>query len=633
MSFMYMYSIENDFPNAKVDSEALAYDIRTSDVTIALDYIFIKDEIECHIFMKAELAEEDHLRLDEVVGNHSGDPLAGVQQSSNVDLTQIVDSKMQALDIDDEGRMKVLSFVTPKEHELSGPQHIGTLSDEQLPDCVARCTDVTTLSGTLTQNMQDFAEGYYEKPEVDDLLLTKSPISHQHDLRYYKKVEVDAKIVTDHGELSGLSDDDHPQYFNTTRGDVRYFKQEDAVTISGTLQEQINNKSDVDHLHDDRYYTESEVDSALAGKSDATHTHKHSQLTDLDDDDHPQYLRTDGSRHVTGDFTIFGNLSVSGTEYVSNTETVEVQDNLMILNKGEAGSGVSKGIAGIEIDRGTSTNYRFVFDEVDGLFKVGISGSEEALTIVDQGSIVEGHIPYWKYHNAGLPHYELTTTDSIHINDIASKDFVNSTAVSLQQNIDGKADVSHTHSQSDITDLVHDATKIQHKPIDAPTPADDGKRIVYDATNNKFKLDHSGAGGGGVSFPFSYFYKVSSPEKVSTTQYASDKWYEKTKMVVNVPAGTYRIGWYYQWLCTSTSRSMVVNLVEDKVELKDYRFDGILYTEVEPKDYRCYYTDGGFRHIELEEGEHTFILRFRVNRSGGVVYMWNAELEFWRLEL
>jgi len=350
----------------------------------------------------------------------------------------------------------------------------------------------------------------------------------------------------------------------------------------------------------------------------------------LDDDDHPQYLLADGSRHVNGDLIIIGNLSVSGTEYITNTETIEVQDNIIVINKGEQANGVSKGIAGIEIDRGTELSYRFIFNESDNAFKAGVSGTEDTLALVQNAQIIEGHVPYWKHHEDALPHYELSIENSLHIDNIASKDFVNSTAVSLQQNIDGKANVTHTHTQSEITDLVHDAVKIQTKPIDKPTEEDDGKRIVYDATADKFKLESSGAGGGGVSFPFSYFYRVASPEKVSTTLYG-DKWYEKTKMSVKVPEGTYRIGWYYQWLCTSTSRSITVHLYEDGVDVEDYRFNDILYTEQEPKDYRCYYTDSGFRYIDLEEGEHTFVLRFHVNRSGGVVYMWNAELEFWKV--
>lgn len=39
--------------------------------------------------------------------------------------------------------------------------------------------------------------------------------------------------------------------------------------------------TDFDHTHDDRYYTESEVDAKLSGKSDTGHTHTKSQITDF----------------------------------------------------------------------------------------------------------------------------------------------------------------------------------------------------------------------------------------------------------------------------------------------------------------------------------------------------------------
>ena len=39
--------------------------------------------------------------------------------------------------------------------------------------------------------------------------------------------------------------------------------------------------TDFDHTHDDRYYTESEIDTKLSGKSDTGHTHTKSQITDF----------------------------------------------------------------------------------------------------------------------------------------------------------------------------------------------------------------------------------------------------------------------------------------------------------------------------------------------------------------
>ena len=45
------------------------------------------------------------------------------------------------------------------------------------------------------------------------------------------------------------------------------------TSVSEQIDEAIANKSDSDHLHDDRYYTESEIDSKLSTKSNTGHTH------------------------------------------------------------------------------------------------------------------------------------------------------------------------------------------------------------------------------------------------------------------------------------------------------------------------------------------------------------------------
>lgn len=40
-----------------------------------------------------------------------------------------------------------------------------------------------------------------------------------------------AGIITDHGALGGLTDDDHPQYHNDARGDARYYPRGDVDTL------------------------------------------------------------------------------------------------------------------------------------------------------------------------------------------------------------------------------------------------------------------------------------------------------------------------------------------------------------------------------------------------------------------
>ena len=55
-----------------------------------------------------------------------------------------------------------------------------------------------------------------------------------------------------------------------------------------------------------------------------------------------------------GTATLDGNLLVEGESFSLQTTDLEVQDNIIIINKGETGVGITKnfGKAGIEIDRG-----------------------------------------------------------------------------------------------------------------------------------------------------------------------------------------------------------------------------------------------------------------------------------------
>lgn len=75
----------------------------------------------------------------------------------------------------------------------------------------------------------------------------------------------DIAEVVDHGDLIGLLDDDHSQYHNDVRGDIRYYTK--TLLIGGAL--------------DTRYYTETEIDNLLALKSDVGHTHTANQITDF----------------------------------------------------------------------------------------------------------------------------------------------------------------------------------------------------------------------------------------------------------------------------------------------------------------------------------------------------------------
>ena len=63
------------------------------------------------------------------------------------------------------------------------------------------------------------------------------------------------------------------------------------------------------------------------------------------------------------DVVIAGNLTVSGTTTTVDTTNTTISDNVITLNEGEVGVGITNTTAGIEIDRGSESNVSFVYDD------------------------------------------------------------------------------------------------------------------------------------------------------------------------------------------------------------------------------------------------------------------------------
>jgi hypothetical protein len=97
--------------------------------------------------------------------------------------------------------------------------------------------------------------------------------------------------------------------------------------------------------------------------------------------------------------TIGANLTVNGTVTYVNSNTVEIGDNIILLNRDEAGTPSQN--AGFEVERGTSTNVSFIWNEtndyfstVDQPFHIGsIAGAGGAYSgnayLVSDGGVVK----------------------------------------------------------------------------------------------------------------------------------------------------------------------------------------------------------------------------------------------------
>jgi hypothetical protein len=85
--------------------------------------------------------------------------------------------------------------------------------------------------------------------------------------------------------------------------------------------------------------------------------------------------RISSNLEVANNLNVQGNLTVTGSTFVMNTDTVEVKDNIIVLNSGQVGSGVSAGTAGITIDRGDAVDYQLLFNETTDKFEMGAAGN------------------------------------------------------------------------------------------------------------------------------------------------------------------------------------------------------------------------------------------------------------------
>lgn len=80
-----------------------------------------------------------------------------------------------------------------------------------------------------------------------------------------------------------------------------------------------------------------------------------------------------GTTTIDDNLVVSGNLTVNGTTTTLNTDTLVVEDNIIILNSNVSGSPTLN--AGIEIERGTSTNVLFRWNETSDKWEFTNDGS------------------------------------------------------------------------------------------------------------------------------------------------------------------------------------------------------------------------------------------------------------------
>lgn len=195
---------------------------------------------------------------------------------------------------------------------------------------------------------------------------------------------------------------------------------------------------------------------------------------------------TDYAGLTLGDITIKGNVTQEGDTFISQAETVEINDNLLLINKGEVGAGVTKGIAGIEIDRGTLPNYQIIFDESDKRFKAGEVGNIWPLALRDEETnMVDGMFVTWdsttkrlKTTNTVPSNRKLFFTDTNSYLQLVSHDFSGTILVQTLTYTNAKGSLFVSAGDSNLN-LDTDKTNFRfYKNLIVPSSIDAGTDMI-----------------------------------------------------------------------------------------------------------------------------------------------------------
>lgn len=136
----------------------------------------------------------------------------------------------------------------------------------------------------------------YVKNEIDTKLQNKSNTNHTHTtatvsangfLSKEDKSKLDGiateanKTVVDSSLSSSSNNPVQNKIVTNALNGKANSSHSHSISNITNLQSALDSKSETGHTHDDRYYTETEMNTKLNGKANSSHTHTASQISDL----------------------------------------------------------------------------------------------------------------------------------------------------------------------------------------------------------------------------------------------------------------------------------------------------------------------------------------------------------------
>ena len=520
-----------------------------------------------------------------------------------------------------------------------------------------------TLSGIVAAH--DGEEYVEEKPAIDQSMYGKNAEGSWVPMRF----NADGRLMVD--VQSTVVPDDHGNESHTS----------EFITVSGVTFEALDANEDVgtgadqvaqgNHLHDDRYYTETEIDnfsflttisggahdelfnldyvsSGHIGFSPTVHTHTESDITDLQDyvteiefTTYSGTLQTQiddksalGHMHVEADITDLDHDAVK-IQGILVSASAPSTGQALIYNGGQYVPSTISGTGGSLWTDAGSYIYR------DGSVLIGDTTWSGTARLYIRGYSLPDETPWIRAegteggqgeNDGGLFVVKYRAEEAP---VLLLGDYNNNPIIQLQQVGTGGTEANPDHyiklgmADNLGSDFFIGINGTERLRIETDgtlnvTGTTDYETLVTaddDIPNKKYVDDAISAGGGGV---FGSEYNIDSSEGESST--TSTSWQNKLDFDFTVPSGTYILFWYAEIRMNSTSYSTRARVELDGDTVTPY----IGYIEIEPQDTDNWYTFSGHKELSLN-GTHDIDIDYCRLGGNGTAYIRKARLTLWRI--
>lgn len=226
----------------------------------------------------------------------------------------------------------------------------------------------------------------------------------------------------------------------------------DYDNLNGPLQDLIDGKSDIGHSHNDLYYTEAEVDAALAGKSDIGHTHDAAEIISgtLGHDRLPTNIDpakiADGTVSSLEFQRLTGVTAPIQAQLDGKADFSHEHDGADITTGTISTARIPSGIDAMNIANGSVDNDAYqALANVTGDIQTQIDGKADEVHTHDASDVISGILSTDRIP-AGIDAAKVSSG----VVSNAEFDFLDGVTGSIQAQINGKADVAHTHDANAI---------------------------------------------------------------------------------------------------------------------------------------------------------------------------------------